>query len=127
MIDAPSQDRLQILERRFHSAIRDANFEALERLLDDGFVAREVGGQQGIERREFLRRAIYSEVTVPVTEPVWEPVADETPPGHISYSWTAADGVSYVRGSIWRETEEGLRLRVHWAGKGAFSGGEPRS
>lgn len=126
MTDAPSQDRLQSLERRFHAAIRNGNFEALEELLDDSFIAHEVHGQQGILRREFLRRAIYSEVTVPVMEPLWVPANDETPPGHISYDWTAADGASYTRGSSWRETEEGLRMRVHYAITGAFNGGEPR-
>jgi hypothetical protein len=124
--DAPSQDRLQILERRFHAAIRDADYEALEQLLEDRFTAGEWSGEQGISRREFLRRAIYSEVVVPSVEPRWVPVNDETPAGNISYRWTSQDGVSHTRGSMWRETEGGLRLRNHLAIVGAFNGGEPR-
>jgi hypothetical protein len=126
MTEAPSQQRLQTVERRFHRAVREGDHAALEVLLSADFTASELRGETGIPRREFLRRVIYAEITAPPSEPQWAEADEATPPGVVSYNWTDDEGDRSLRASFWISAEEGLRLHQHLAVERALNGMEIR-
>jgi hypothetical protein len=119
---APDLQLMQYRESQLTTAIRTGDHDTIDRLLAEDFVA--LDGFERIERREFLRRVLYTEIVEPEGEPLWGARDEETPPNGVSHDWTDDQGIRHVRISFWSEAEEGLRLQKHISLTRRFDGAE---
>ncbi|WP_144762568.1 hypothetical protein [Curtobacterium sp. 9128] len=111
---------MQYRESKLTAAIRSGDVDAVDRVLAENFIA--FDGDERLDRREFLRRVLYSEIVEPAGEPAWSVRDDETPPNGISHTWMDPDGHHHVRMSFWKADEEGLQLQKHFSMTRRFNG-----